>query len=64
LQSHILHRSDIDSIVLERQSRTHVLGRIRAGVLEAGIVALLREVTPPSMLRPRSRSNAGLPFED
>ncbi|MFY9772662.1 MAG: FAD-dependent monooxygenase, partial [Xanthobacteraceae bacterium] len=36
LLSHILHRSGIDSIVLERQSRAHVLGRIRAGVLEAG----------------------------
>jgi p-hydroxybenzoate 3-monooxygenase len=44
LLSHILHRSGIDCIVLERQSRAHVLGRIRAGVLEAGTVALLREV--------------------
>ena len=43
LLSHILHRNGIDSIVLERQSRTHVL-RIRAGVLEAGTVTLLREV--------------------
>jgi p-hydroxybenzoate 3-monooxygenase len=44
LLSHILHRDGIDSIVLERQSRAHVLNRIRAGVLEAGSVALLREV--------------------
>jgi p-hydroxybenzoate 3-monooxygenase len=44
LLSHILHRNGIDSIVLERQSRAYVLGRIRAGVLEAGTVALLREV--------------------
>ena len=44
LLSHILHRNGIDSIVLERQSRRHVLDRIRAGVLEAGTVALLREV--------------------
>ena len=44
LLSHILHRGGIDSIVLERQSRAHVLERIRAGVLEAGSVALLREV--------------------
>jgi p-hydroxybenzoate 3-monooxygenase len=44
LLSHILHRNGIDSIVLERQSRTHVLARIRAGVLEAGTVTLLREV--------------------
>src|SRR6516164_7579463 len=44
LLSHILHRNDIDSVVLERQSRAYVLERIRAGVLEAGTVALLREV--------------------
>jgi p-hydroxybenzoate 3-monooxygenase len=44
LLSHILHRHGIDSVVLERQSRAHVLNRIRAGVLEAGSVALLREV--------------------
>jgi len=44
LLSHILHRNSIDSIVLERQSRAYVLARIRAGVLEAGTVALLREV--------------------
>jgi p-hydroxybenzoate 3-monooxygenase len=44
LLSHMLHRNGIDSIVLERQSRTHVLERIRAGVLEAGTVELLREV--------------------
>jgi p-hydroxybenzoate 3-monooxygenase len=40
----MLHRNGIDSIVLERQSRNHVLERIRAGVLEAGTVELLREV--------------------
>jgi p-hydroxybenzoate 3-monooxygenase len=44
LLSHILHLSGIDSIALERQSRAHVLQRIRAGVLEAGTVDLLRAV--------------------
>jgi p-hydroxybenzoate 3-monooxygenase len=44
LLSHILDRNGIESIVLERQSRAHVLERIRAGVLEAGTIALLREV--------------------
>jgi p-hydroxybenzoate 3-monooxygenase len=44
LLSHILDRSGVDSIVLERQTRAHVLERIRAGVLEAGTIALLREV--------------------
>jgi p-hydroxybenzoate 3-monooxygenase len=40
----MLHRDGIDSIVLERQSRAHVLERIRAGVLEAGTIELLRAV--------------------
>ncbi|HLK84070.1 MAG TPA: 4-hydroxybenzoate 3-monooxygenase [Xanthobacteraceae bacterium] len=44
LLSHILDRNGIASIVLERQSRAHVLERIRAGVLEAGTVELLRDV--------------------
>lgn len=39
---HILHRAGIDAIVLERQTREYVLGRIRAGVLEWGTVELLR----------------------
>jgi p-hydroxybenzoate 3-monooxygenase len=44
LLSHMLDRNRIDSIVLERQTRAYVLRRIRAGVLEAGTVALLREL--------------------
>ncbi|MDE4191436.1 4-hydroxybenzoate 3-monooxygenase [Phaeobacter gallaeciensis] len=43
LLSQLLHRKGIDSIVLERQSRDYVLGRIRAGVLEHGFVNLMRE---------------------
>src|SRR5215471_4349494 len=44
LLSHMLDRERIDTIVLERQSRAYVLHRIRAGVLEAGTVSLLREL--------------------
>ncbi len=43
LLSQILHNAGIDSIVLERRSRAHVEGRIRAGVLEQGTVDLLTE---------------------
>lgn len=43
LLSHILGRAGIDNVVLERQSRDYVLGRIRAGVLEWGTVETLRE---------------------
>ncbi len=40
--SQLLMRAGIATVVLERQSREHVLGRIRAGVLERGTVELLR----------------------
>jgi len=41
--SHLLHRSGIESVVLESRSREYVESRIRAGVLEAGAADLLRE---------------------
>jgi len=43
LLSQILHRVGIETVVLERRSRAYVLGRIRAGVLEQGMVDLLQE---------------------
>ena len=43
LLSHLLNRAGVETVVLERSSRAHVLQRIRAGVLEAGTVAMLRE---------------------
>ena len=43
LLARLLHLQGIESIILERQSRSHVEGRIRAGVLEQGTVDLLRE---------------------
>ncbi|MBP6251957.1 MAG: 4-hydroxybenzoate 3-monooxygenase [Rubrivivax sp.] len=42
LLSEVLHRQGIESIVLERSSREHVLSRIRAGVLESTTVDVLR----------------------
>ncbi|MBY6139789.1 4-hydroxybenzoate 3-monooxygenase [Leisingera daeponensis] len=43
LLSQLLYRKGISSIVLEKHTREHVLGRIRAGVLEHGFVNLMRE---------------------
>jgi p-hydroxybenzoate 3-monooxygenase len=43
LLSQLLSREGIDSVVLERESREHVQGRIRAGLLEWTTVELLRE---------------------
>jgi p-hydroxybenzoate 3-monooxygenase len=42
LLSELLSRKGIASVVLERQSRAHVLSRIRAGVLEQTTVDVLR----------------------
>ncbi len=43
LLSQILHLRGIDSVILERQSRAYVMGRIRAGVIEQGMQRMLRE---------------------
>jgi p-hydroxybenzoate 3-monooxygenase len=44
LLGQLLRTYGIDNIILERQSPEYVLGRIRAGLLEEGTVALLDEV--------------------
>ena len=41
LLSQLLNLAGIDTVILERASRDHVLSRIRAGVLEAGTVHML-----------------------
>ncbi|MDO5641783.1 MAG: 4-hydroxybenzoate 3-monooxygenase [Paracoccus sp. (in: a-proteobacteria)] len=43
LLGQLLHRNGIDAVVLERKTRDYVLGRIRAGVLETGLVRLMKE---------------------
>ena len=43
LLGRLLHTRGIDSVILEQRSPDYVLGRIRAGVLEHGACALLRE---------------------
>ncbi|KGJ09409.1 4-hydroxybenzoate 3-monooxygenase [Paracoccus sphaerophysae] len=43
LLGQLLHRAGIDAVVLERKTRDYVLGRIRAGVLETGLVKLMEE---------------------
>lgn len=43
LLSQLLHTRGIDSVVLERKTKDYVLSRIRAGVLEQGLVRLMEE---------------------
>ena len=42
LLSKLLSSKGIDNIVLEKQSKKHVIGRVRAGVLEKGTIEMLR----------------------
>ena len=43
LLSRLLFLDGIDNIVLEKQSKSHVIGRIRAGVLESGTTKMLQK---------------------
>lgn len=43
LLGQLLHKAGIPNVIIERQSPDYVLSRIRAGVLEQGLVELLRE---------------------
>lgn len=43
LLAQLLHTRGIDSVVLERKTKDYVLSRIRAGVLEQGLVKLMEE---------------------
>ena len=43
LLGQLLHNAGIDTVIVERQDPDYILGRIRAGVLEQGMVDLLRQ---------------------
>ena len=43
LLAQLLHTRGIESVVLERKTKDYVLSRIRGGVLERGLLGLLRE---------------------
>ena len=51
LLAQLLHLQGIESVILERQTRAHVLARIRAGVLEQGMVGLLAQAGVDARLR-------------
>src|SRR5271165_5720038 len=44
LLAHLLHLQGIDSVVLEARSEEYVIDRVRAGVLEQGMVDLMTEI--------------------
>ncbi len=51
LLGQLLHLAGIDTIVIERRSREYVLSRIRAGVLEQGMVEMLDRAGVGARLR-------------
>jgi p-hydroxybenzoate 3-monooxygenase len=51
LLGQLLHRAGIEAVLLERRSEGHVLGRIRAGVLEPGTVEVLEHAGVAARLR-------------
>lgn len=58
LLGQLLTNAGIDNIILERQTREHVLSRVRAGVLEEGTAALLDEAGVGERMR-----REGLPHD-
>ncbi len=60
LLSQLLHLSGIDNVVLERRSRDYVLNRIRAGVLEQGLVNLLDQAHVSDRLHAEGEVHGGL----
>ena len=60
LLGQLLHRQGVDSVLLERRSREHVLARIRAGVLESGLVDLLLEAGVGERMQREGLQHAGI----
>ncbi|MEU4221929.1 4-hydroxybenzoate 3-monooxygenase [Actinoplanes sp. NPDC026623] len=56
----LLERAGIDSVVLERRSRSYVEGRVRAGVLEHGTAGLLDELGVGARMRREGMVHRGI----
>ncbi len=60
LLSQILQLHGIASVILEQRSRDHVLGRIRAGVLEQGLADMLRKAEVGERMDREGEVHAGV----
>lgn len=60
LLSQLLRLNGIDNVVLERRSRDYVLSRIRAGVLEQGLVNLLHDAQVADRLDEEGETHTGV----
>jgi p-hydroxybenzoate 3-monooxygenase len=64
LLGHKLRQAGIDAVLVERQSREHVLGRIRAGVLEQVTVDLMDEIGLGDRLKREGLAHHGFYLAD
>jgi p-hydroxybenzoate 3-monooxygenase len=64
LLGHRLRQAGIDTVIVERQSREHVLGRIRAGVLEQITVDLMDELGLGARLKQEGLAHHGFYLTD
>lgn len=62
LLGQLLHHQGIDTVILERKSPEYVLTRIRAGVLEQGMVDLLREAKASERMDREGHVHEGVSF--
>jgi p-hydroxybenzoate 3-monooxygenase len=60
LLGQLLTRAGIDNVILERHTAAHVLGRIRAGVLEQGAVNMLDEAGVGARLHAEGLVHGGI----
>ena len=58
--AHLLKEQGVESVVLERQTRSYVEKRVRAGLLEHGTVALLEQHGLAERLRARGQVHRGV----
>ena len=60
LLAQLLHTRGIESVVLERETKDYVLSRIRAGVLERGMLQLMDEAGCSDRMRAENYSHDGM----
>ena len=60
LLGHILHQAGVPFVILERTSREHLLGRVRAGVLEQGSVDTVAGLGLDHNLRKHGMGHRGI----
>ena len=60
LLSRLLSLEGIDNVILEKQSKEHVIGRVRAGVLENGSIEMLSQAGVSSRLNEEGFKHDGI----